>query len=125
MTELMALFDEVSAEHVARGSGDLVGKRIKFYTTTHSVLPVYVEGTSVGKKSAGFSSPRNSADYLNFQVRSGEIILWRLFASREDPELTKKIQLAKKGSIIKVYGQVFSSQGNAPWIDVLDVEFEE
>ena len=58
-------------------------------------------------------------------VRSGNIILWRLFASREDPELTKKLQLAEKGSIIKVYGQVFSAQGNAPWIDVMDVQFEE
>ena len=125
VTELMALFEEVSAEHVAKGSGNLVGKRIQFYTSMHSVLPIYVEGTSVGRKSAAFRSPRNSTDYLNFQVRSGDIILWRLFASREDPELTKKIQLTKKGRIIRVYGQVFSIEGNAPWIDVLDVEVEE
>ena len=46
----MALFDEVSAEHVAKGAGSLLGKRVKFYTTMHSVLPIYVEGTSVGKK---------------------------------------------------------------------------
>lgn len=123
--ELIALFQEVSPEHVARSPGNLVGKRVKFYATMHSVLPVYVEGSSVGRKSPAFSSPRNSSEYLNFQVRSGGIILWRLFASREDPELTKKIQLGKKGSIITVYGQIFSAQGNAPWIDVFDVEFEE
>ncbi len=125
MTQIMALFDEVSAEHVAKGAGSLLGKRIKFYATMHSVLPIYVEGISVGKKTRAFKSPRHSTDYLNFQVSSGYIILWRLFASRENPELTKKIQLAKKGSIIKVYGQIFSAEGNAPWIDVLDVEFEE
>jgi hypothetical protein len=125
MAQLMVLFDEVSAEHVAKGAGSLLGKRVKFYTTMHSVLPIYVEGTSVGKKTPAFKSPRNSTDYLNFQVRSGDIILWRLFANRENPELTKKIQLTEKGSIIKVYGQIFSAEGNAPWIDVLDVEFEE
>jgi len=125
MTQLMALFDEVSAEHVAKGAGSLLGKRVRFFTTMHSVLPIYVEGTSVGKKTPAFKSPRNSTDYLNFQVRSEDIILWRLFASRENPELTKKIQLTEKGSIMKVYGQIFSKEGNAPWIDVLDVEFEE
>jgi hypothetical protein len=125
MAQFMALFDEVSAEHVAKGAGSLLGKQVKFYTTMHSVLPIYVEGTSVGKKTPAFKSPRNSTDYLNFQVSSGDIILWRLFASRENPELTKKIQLTKKGSIIKLYGQIFSAEGNAPWIDVLDIEFEE
>lgn len=125
MRELLSQFEEVSVEHLAVDARNLVGKKVKFYAYLHSVLPIYLEGTSVGKKTAGFESPRNSVDYVNFQVESNDYVLWRLFTPRENAELSKKIQLARKGAILTIYGQVFSAEGNAPWIDVTDFEFRE
>ena len=125
MKDLFATFEEVSVEHLARSPAELIGRRIRFVCRLHSVLPIYVEGTSVGKKAASFSSPRNSLEHLNFQVEAGDYVLWRLFASRDDTRLTSTLQLAGKGQTLMVYGTVFSLQGNAPWIDVIDAEVQE
>jgi hypothetical protein len=83
---------------------------------------VYVEGPGVGRKSAAFRSPRKAIEYLNFQVADKDIVLWRLFVSREDEHIVKAIEKAEKGDPILVYGMVFTNLGGAPWIDVEDVE---
>lgn len=120
--ELAALFEEVGVEHLAREASSLVGRRVKFLCSLHSVLPVFVEGTSVGKKTASFTSPRKSTEFLNFQVESGDFVLWRLFIDREFADVVQRVQSAERGSLITVYGEVFSAAGNAPWVDVYDVE---
>lgn len=99
-----------------------MGKKVKFSSTLHSALPVYVEGPGVGRKAAGFKSPRNSTEYLNFQVKEKNIVLWRLFASRENESIVKVVQESRKGDNILVYGVVFDTRGGAPWIDVDDIE---
>jgi hypothetical protein len=122
ISEILARFEEVGVEHLARAAATLVGKEVKFFCYLHSVLPVYVEGTSVGRKTESFTSPRASTEYLNFQVDSGDFVLWRLFIDREDADLVRRIQVSERGSLLNVYGQVFSAKGNAPWVDVYDVE---
>lgn len=120
--EFLSLFEEVGVEHLARAASTLVGRRVKFFCSLHSVLPVYVEGTSVGRKTASFTSPRASTDHLNFQVESGSFVLWRLFVDREKADLARRVQSVERGTLLSVYGEVFSAQGNAPWVDVYDIE---
>ena len=97
-------------------------KKVKFSSTLHSALPIYVEGPSVGRKTALFQSSRNASEYLNFQVSENDFVLWRLFVSREDEFIVNTIEKAGKGDHMLVYGTVFTNLGGAPWIDVDDVE---
>jgi len=122
MRAILAAYEEVTLEEVARYPRSHLQKKVKFPSTLHSVLPVYVEGPGVGRKTAIFQSPRNASEYLNFQVSQNDIVLWRLFANREDESLVKKLQDSEKGDHILVYGTVFSNLGGAPWIDVDDIE---
>lgn len=120
--ELLTNFEEISVEHLAKAASKVVGKKVKFYCRFRSVLPIYVKGTSVGRKAESFASPRHSSEYLNLQVESGKYVLWRLFVNRDDTGLTRDLQLMARGKTLLVYGEVFSASGNAPWIDVLDAE---
>ena len=122
MRAILAAYGETNLKEVARNPGRYLGKKVRFPCTLHSALPIYVEGPGVGRKTDLFKSPRNSIDYLNFQVREGEIVLWRLFASREAESVVKIIEESGKGDPLLVYGMVFDSLGGAPWIDVDDVE---
>jgi len=122
MKAILSTYEDTNLEEVARYPRSRLGKKVKFAGTLHSALPVYVEGPGVGRKTALFRSPRNAVDHLNFQVREKEIVLWRLFASREDESLVQMIQESGKGDDIMVYGVVFDTLGGAPWIDVDDIE---
>ncbi len=122
ITGILSTYDDADLKEVASYPRNHLGKKIKFSSTLHSALPVYVEGPSVGRKTALFSSPRNAVDYLNFQVAEEDIVLWRLFASRENENLVETIQEFEKGDHILVYGVVFDTLGGAPWIDVDDIE---
>jgi hypothetical protein len=119
---ILTTYEDTSLEEVARYPRSHLGKKVKFSSTLHSALPVYVEGPGVGRKTAKFRSPRNAVDYLNFQVTEEDIVLWRLFASRENENLVKTIQESEKGDHILVYGVVFDTLGGAPWMDVDDIE---
>lgn len=122
MRAILGTYRETTLEEVARYPERYLGKKIRFSSTLHSALPVYVEGPGVGRKTDLFKSPRNTIDHLNFQVREGDIVLWRLFASREAESVVKMIEESEKGDHLLVYGMVFNSLGGAPWIDVDDVE---
>ncbi len=122
INEIQATYEDAKLEDIASYPRSHLWKKVKFYGTLHSALPVYVEGPGVGRKTATFRSPRNALEYLNFQVRANDIVLWRLFASREDEYIVRTIQEAAKGDPILVYGMVFTNLGGAPWIDVDDVE---
>jgi hypothetical protein len=122
MKAILSTYEDTNLEEVARYPRSRLGKKVKFAGTLHSALPVYVEGPGVGRKTALFRSPRNAVDHLNFQVREKEIVLWRLFASREDESLVQTIQESEKGDDILVYGVVFDTLGGAPWIDVDYIE---
>jgi hypothetical protein len=119
---ILSTYENADLEEVASYPRSHLGKKIKFSSTLHSALPVYVEGPSVGRKTPLFKSPRNAVEYLNFQVTEKDIVLWRLFASRENENLVKTIQDFEKGDHILVYGAVFDIMGGAPWIDVDDIE---
>ncbi len=119
---ILSTYEDTSLEEVARYPRSHLGKKVRFSSTLHSALPVYVEGPGVGRKTALFRSPRNAVDYLNFQVTEEDIVLWRLFASRENENTVKTIQESVKGDHIVVYGVVFDTLGGAPWIDVDDIE---
>lgn len=119
---ILSTYENTSLEEIARYPRSHLGKKVKFSSTLHSALPVYVEGPGVGRKAAGFKSPRNSTEYLNFQVKEKNIVLWRLFASRENESIVKVVQESRKGDNILVYGVVFDTRGGAPWIDVDDIE---
>jgi hypothetical protein len=116
MKAILSTYEDTNLEEVARYPRSRLGKKVKFAGTLHSALPVYVEGPGVGRKTALFRSPRNAVDHLNFQVREKEIVLWRLFASREDESLVQTIQESEKGDDILVYGVVFDTLGAPPWI---------
>ncbi len=120
--ELLSLYEGVTLEEIARYPRSRMGQRVKFSSYLHSALPIYVEGPSVGRKTAQFKSPRNSTEYFNFQVVEKEITLWRLFINREDENLVNTILELKKGDHILVYGVIFDFLGGAPWIDVNDIE---
>jgi hypothetical protein len=122
ITAILSTYEDADLEEVASYPRSHLGEKIKFSSTLHSALPVYVEGPSVGRKTALFSSPRNAVEYLNFQVAEEDIVLWRLFASRENENLVETIQEFEKGDHILVYGVVFDTLGGAPWIDVDDIE---
>jgi hypothetical protein len=119
---ILSTYEDSNLEEVATYPLRHLGKKVKFSSTLHSALPVYVEGPGVGRKTALFKSPRTAADHLNFQVTEKDIVLWRLFASRENENLVKVIQESEKGDSILVYGIVFDILGGAPWIDVDDIE---
>jgi hypothetical protein len=119
---ILSTYEDTALEEVAKYPRSHLGKSVKFASTLHSALPVYVEGPGVGRKAAHFKSPRNAVDHLNFQVTENEFVLWRLFAARENEDLVKRIQGFEKGDNIIVYGVVFDILGGAPWIDVDDIE---
>ena len=118
----LSLYEDVRLEDVAKHPRTHLWKKVKFSSTLHSALPIYVEGPSVGKKTALFKSPRNTSEYFNFQVSENGIVLWRLFVNREDEFIVNAIEKARKGDHMLVYGTVFTNLGGAPWIDVDDVE---
>lgn len=120
--EFQSGYEEFSLKRIAEDAEALVGRKVKFRCQMHSALPVYLEGESVGRKSPGFYSPRDSQDYMNFQVDQGGYVLWRLFVHREQSRLVERVLSLSKGTDIVVYGKVFDARGNAPWIDVADVE---
>lgn len=122
ISQILATYEDARLEDIARYPRSHLWKKVKFYSTLHSALPVYVEGPGVGRKSAAFRSPRNAIEYLNFQVADKDIVLWRLFVSRDDEHIVKAIEKAEKGDPILVYGMVFTNLGGAPWIDVEDIE---
>lgn len=119
---ILSTYEDTKLEEAAKYPRIHLGKKVKFSGTLHSALPIYVEGPSVGRKTALFRSPRNSTDHLNIQVEEGGIVLWRLFASREDVSLVETVHGLKKGDDIIIYGVVFDTLGGAPWIDVDDIE---
>jgi hypothetical protein len=120
--DILASFEEVSIDQLAKAASSLTGRRVKFYCYLRSILPIFVSGDSVGRKTAKFASPRPGSDYINIQVEGSGFVLWKLFVSREDAELTQTTQLQDRNQALRVFGQVFSNDGNAPWIDVLDME---
>jgi hypothetical protein len=120
--DILAGFEDVSVDQLAKASSPLTGRKVKFVCYIHSILPIFVSGESVGKKTSKFSSPRPGVDYINLQVEGAGFILWRLFISREDTELMHSVQMQDRQEMVQVFGQVFSNEGNAPWIDVLDLE---
>lgn len=122
MKDILSTYEEATLEEIARYPRSHLGKKVRFSSTLHSALPVYVEGPSVGRKTALFKSPRNAFEYLNFQVTENDIVLWRLFASRDNENVVSLIQESEKGDHVLIYGVVFDSLGGAPWIDVDDVE---
>lgn len=122
LSRLQNEYEEITLEDLARYPRSSNGKEVRFASTLHSALPVYVEGPGVGRKSAAFQSPRNSFDHFNFQVEGGEIVLWRLFVNRDDDQLVSMIEKLDKGTAIRIYGKVFDIMGGAPWIDVDDIE---
>ncbi len=122
MGAILSTYEDTNLEDVARYPRSHQGKKIKFPSTLHSALPIYVEGPGVGRKTAQFKSPRNSSEYLNFQVTQNDLVLWRLFVNREDETIVKVIQESGKGDNILVYGIVFDTLGGAPWIDADDIE---
>lgn len=119
---IQSTYEETRLEDVAKYPRSHLWKKVRFSSTLHSVLPVYVEGPSVGRKTALFKSPRNSGEYLNLQVADKHIVLWRLFVNREDEFVVNTVEQTRKGDHILVYGIVFTNLGGAPWIDVDDVE---
>lgn len=122
--DILASFEEIAIDQLAQASASTLGRKVKFKCHLHSLLPIFVSGSSVGKKTALFTSPRPSSDYLNLQVDGAGFILWKLFISREDAELVHLVQGADRSRMMTVFGQVFSNEGNSPWIDVLDLEEE-
>jgi hypothetical protein len=118
----LSAYEKVSLEDVAKHPRSYLWKKVKFSSTLHSALPIYVEGESVGRKTALFKSPRKAAEYFNFQVSDNDIVLWRLFVNREDEFIVNTIEKAGKGDRMQVYGTVFTNLGGAPWMDVDDVE---
>ena len=122
VSEIISTYEDARIEDIAKYPRSHLWKKVKFSSTLHSALPVYVEGPGVGRKTAAFRSPRNAVDHVNFQVTDNDIVLWRLFASREDEYIVKTIEEARKGDPLLVYGMVFTNLGGAPWIDVDDVE---
>lgn len=122
MEAFRARFEEVTLPQLAAEPARMTGRKVRFACRLQSVLPIYLEGQNVGRRGAGFTSPRNSSDHLNFQVRAGEMVLWRLFIPREATDLADRVERMTKQTQIMVYGEVFDASGNAPWIDVMDVE---
>jgi hypothetical protein len=120
--DILSGFEDVSVDQLAKASASLTGRKVKFVCYIHSILPIFVSGESVGKKTSKFTSPRPGVDYINLQVEGVGFILWRLFVSREDTDLMKALQMQDRHEMVQVFGQVFSNEGNAPWIDVLDLE---
>ena len=118
----LSAYENVRLENVAKYPRSYLWKKVKFSSTLHSALPIYVEGPSVGRKTALFQSPRDASEYFNFQVSENGIVLWRLFVNREDQFIINTIEKAGKGDHIMVYGTVFTNLGQAPWIDVDNVE---
>lgn len=121
ISDLHSIYEETKLEDIAADPRSYLWKKVKFSSTLHSVLPIYVEGESVGRKTAKFKSPRDAGQYLNFQVSIRDIVLWRLFVNREDTFVVDIIEKARKGDRLQVYGMVFTNLGGAPWIDVDDV----
>jgi hypothetical protein len=119
---ILSTYEDTKLEEIARYPRSHLWKKVKFSSTLHSALPIYVEGPGVVRKTALFQSPRNSSEYLNIQVTQNDIVLWRLFVNREDENIVKAIQESKKGDHIFIYGIVFNNLGGAPWIDVDDIE---
>jgi len=117
MEAIHSTYEDANLEEVARQPHSHLGKKIRFSSTLHSALPVYVEDTGVERKNS-----RNAVEYLNFQVTENNIACWTLFASRENEYLVKTIQESEKGDHIIVYGVVFDTLGESPWIDVDDIE---
>ncbi|HOO77510.1 MAG TPA: hypothetical protein PLI51_09020 [bacterium] len=58
---------------------------------------------------------RSAADYVGFSVQAGDRVLAQLFAP---VALKPELDRFDKGDRLIVYGQVFSSRYNFPWIDV-------
>lgn len=119
---ILSTYESARLEDIAKYPRSHLWKKVKFSSTLHSALPIYVEGPSVGRKTVLFQSPRNASEYLNFQVSGNGFVLWRLFANREDVFIVNSIEKAEKGDHLLVYGTVFTNLGGAPWIDVDDVE---
>jgi len=119
---ILSTYEQANLVDIARDPRSHLWKKLKFNGTLHSALPVYVEGPGVGRKTAGFTSPRKASDYLNFQISRDDVVLWRLFASKEDEYVVNMIESSVKGDDINIYGIVFSNLGGAPWIDVHDIE---
>jgi hypothetical protein len=115
-------YEDAILEEIARFPNSHLGKKVRFPSTLHSALPIYVDDTGVGRKADSFKNSRNAVGYLNFQVTENDIVCWTLFASRESENLVKTIQESEKGDHILVYGVVFDTLGGAPWIDVDDIE---
>ncbi len=120
--DILASFEEVSIDQLAKASASLTGRKVKFYGYLRSILPIFVSGESVGKKTAKFASPRPGTEYLNLQVEGAGFVLWKLFIAREDVELSQEVQMQDRHQMLRFYGQVFSNDGNSPWIDVQDME---
>jgi len=72
---------------------------------------VKIDSTWLGDNDV-FRSPR---DYLGFTVQAGDRIFAQLFAPRS---LQEELERFDKGDRMLVYGRVFSSRYNFPWIDV-------
>jgi hypothetical protein len=125
VTAIQGGYRELPMADLANSPRNWQGKQVRFTANLHSSLPIYVEGFSVGRKTAGFTSPRNSAEHLNIQVQNGPYVLWRLFIDRELVDLTSLVEETEKGTRMKIYGTVFEINGGAPWIQVEDLELFE
>ena len=119
---ILSTYEEANLVDIARDPRNHLWKKVKFSGKLHSALPVYVEGPGGGREAAGFTSPRKASDYLNFQISRNDVVLWRLFASKEDEFVVNMIESSVKGDDLTIYGIVFSNLGGAPWIDVHDIE---
>jgi hypothetical protein len=122
MEAIHSTYEEANLEEIVRFPRSHLGKKVKFSSSHHSALPIYVENTGVGRAQAFFKNSRDAVEYLNFQVTENNIVCWTLFASRENENLVKTIQKSEKGDQFLVYGIVVDTLAGAPWIDVDDIE---
>ncbi len=99
-----------------------MGKKLRFSGYIHSLLPIFLQGGAVGRKTERFHSPRAADDYLNVQFDDGgPYILWRGFLRRDLVTLVDFVETGDREEPWTVFGEVFSTDANAPWLEITDM----
>ncbi len=97
---------EVPADRLSREPAQYIGVPIKLKCRFLKEDPTWLNDADV---------PRSSREYAGFFVEAGNRIFAQLFFPRARAEELKRFE---RGDRLIIYGQVFSSQYNFPWIDV-------